>query len=149
MMFELIEWRRKSTWKEWKYQWHQCVKNSVLSGLNAGLNLGLNLVLAKKGTLHDEWTEVVRCKSKTCRSESGICKSDAELRKSETGLDRAKTATWLDSARIKGGQSWKDDCNRKKSQVIWKRTAYLGKTKHGWLLWVWKWSLQVCKSGLI
>ena len=116
------------------------VKNSVPSGFDAEPNLGLNLVLTEKGTPEGEWTEVVRRKSKihvgetgTQRSETGTQRSETGTYKCKTGQDSAnKTVTWLDRARSKGGQSWKDVCNSKKSQVSsWKRTAYLGKSKHG------------------
>lgn len=116
------------------------VKNSVPSGFDAESNLGLNLVLTEKEAPQGEWTEVVRRKSKIHVSETGTKRSETRTQRSETGTYKCKTGpdsanktvTWLDRARSKGGQSWKDVCNSKKSQVSsWKRTAYLGKGKHG------------------
>ena len=82
--------------------------------------------MRRKSKIHVGETRTQRSETRTQRSETGTYKC-------KTGPDSAnKTVTWLDRARSKGGQSWKDVCNSKKSQVSsWKRTAYLGKGKHG------------------
>ncbi len=78
-------------------------------------------------------TGTKRSETGTKRSETGTQRSETDTQKRETGPDSAaKTVTCLDRARIQGGQSWKDVCNGKTSQVSsWKKTAHLGKGKHG------------------